>query len=56
MSLDKVVCKNLRGGVPEEERAPVADGGGGVELISVQALFSGGSVMISSVCASSGVY
>lgn len=48
MSLDQVVCKNLRGGASEEERASVT-GGGGVGLFSVRALFRDGSVMVSSI-------
>lgn len=55
MSLDQVVCKNLRGGASEEEGASVDGGGGGVGIFLVRALFRGGSVMISSIWASSRV-
>lgn len=46
MSFDQVAFRNLRVGVSEEDDASVVAGGGGVGLLSVRALFSGGSVVV----------
>lgn len=55
-SLDHAVFRNLRGGISEEEGPSVVGGWVEVGMVSVRAFFKGGSIMVSSIWISGGVY